>query len=454
MSRFAWTLLLVIAAECILGTVLVARRLHRPVPPSADWTLLDPITASQIRSAIATCEASEDWRRLGELYMAAGCFAESEACHRVACVLSPDDADYARQWGFALERLGFLEEANQQYRRAIDLGASQPDACRYFIARNHLRAENPQEARRIFDEGRALPANRYELTRLHLRDRDFSRAEELLRSVAADRPGTLQVHLLGYRLALERGDERLARTEADQARYAPTKLLSPFDEEARRILDRTRTLGPNLHWVQARDLINQEQIEDAELLLQRAAQLYRSPAVVELLAECDIRRERFDSALRLFEEFQTENGPSGRILARIGDVHEAMGQPRMAQQDWLHATSLAAGLDLKATHHKLSRSFAATGDRAAADRHLARGHYFVGSDLLRFGYPDKSIAYFEAAVKHDPAFVQAWFYLGEARRRAGLRDPALSAYRSCLKLDADHGRALLGIALLQAEAQK
>ena len=77
-------LVLVIALEALGGGLLVGRRLMRPEPPQADWSLLDPTTADEIRAATAACESAEDWRSLGELYMAAGCFSESEQCHRIA----------------------------------------------------------------------------------------------------------------------------------------------------------------------------------------------------------------------------------------------------------------------------------------------------------------------------------------------------------------------------------
>jgi tetratricopeptide (TPR) repeat protein len=449
-SRASGVLLLVIAAEAVGGGVLVARRLDRPVPPQADWALLDPATAGQIRASAAACASADDWRNLGELYMAAGCFAESEECHRTACELAPGNALFARQWGFALERLSLLDEANAQYRRAIDLGTPDPDACRYFIARNHLRADNPAEARRVFAEGRALPANRYELARLHLRAGELAETADLLRSVAEVRPNALQVHLLGYRLAVARDDARQAFACADHARYAPEKLPNPFDEEAERIVGATEALGPNRTWTPARDLIEEGRLDDAERLLDEAGRVYRSPAVVELLAEVAVRRERFEQGLALFEEFQEMNGPAARIIARMGDVWEAAGDPSKARASWLRAARLGAGLDLQATHQKLAVSFARAGDQPAADRHLALSHYFAGRELLQRGRPDQAAASFAAAVERDPALAQGWFYLGESRRLTGQTGPAAEAYRACLRLNPDHGRALVGLDALGA----
>jgi tetratricopeptide (TPR) repeat protein len=127
----SWTrrvLIAIIVVELAVGGALAARRLARPHPPQADWSLLDQATATQIRAAIAECKSAADWRNLGEMYMAAGCFAESERCHHVACDLDPNSADFARQWAFALERLAAFDAANAQYRRAMELGPDDADA--------------------------------------------------------------------------------------------------------------------------------------------------------------------------------------------------------------------------------------------------------------------------------------------------------------------------------------
>ncbi len=454
MSRTNRRLLVLIAVEVIVGGVFVGRRLTRLVPPEPDWALLEPATAAEIRAATVGCESAEDWRKLGELYMADGWFRESEMCHRVACKLAPNDANCARQWAFALERLALFDEANAQYRRAAQLNPEQADACAYFIARNHLRADKPQEARAVFAGGKALDANRYELARLHLRAGEFAEAGVLLEGLLAKHPNTLQVHHLGYRLALERGDLRRAATHADAARYATDKLPTPFDEEALRVIKVTQMLGSGRKWKEARDLIEAGRLDEAEKILREAKEVYPNLDADELLAEIALRRGRFAESTALLEAFATRGGQSARVADRIGDVWAAAGQGGKARANWLRAVQLEAGLNLKSAHHKLAKSFAMAGDKTAAEWHLARGHYFVGRDLLQFGYPDKAVDYFVAAGRYDPNMAQAWFYLGEGRRRAGQKEQAATAYHACLKLSPNHGRALASLALIERATGK
>jgi tetratricopeptide (TPR) repeat protein len=441
-------LLLLIAGEAVVGVVLVGQRLMQPRPPEVDWALFDPITADEFRAAVARCESAQDWRALGELYMATGCFPQAELCHRIACELAPRDATLARQWAFALERLALLDEANVQYRRAIDLKQADPDACRYFIGRNLLRAEKPDQARAIFEEGRALPANRYELARLHLRAGELAQAAAILDGLSANRPGALQPHLLGYRVQLEREDGRRAFTHADRARYAPQKLHNPFDEEAQRIVKVTQTLGANRHWKEGRDLIEAGRLDDARTMLREAGRVFDSSAVTELLAEVALRQHRFGEAVELLEEFEARHGATARIAARVGDVWAAAGDAAKARASWLRAVQLAAGLDMQSTHYKLAMSLGAMGNEGEAQRHLGLAHYFVGRALVQAGRPAEAADLFSTAVKHDAKLVQAWFYLGEAQRLAGQERSAASAYEKCLELNPHHGRAHASLAFL------
>lgn len=445
MTRLNGALLLVVLVEVVVGGVVLARRTAPHEVPQADWDLLDPVTADELRTAVAGCRTAAEWRDLGERYLAAGCFSEAERCHRVACELDPKNATYARQWGFALERLALLDQANDQYRRALKLRSTESDACRYFIARNLLRAEAVAAARTLFDEGKQLPANRHELARLHLRAGRLDEADAQFRSLTLERPRAIQMHLLGYRLALERGDAQGAARHADGARYSLEKLQNPFDEEAARVLAVTATLGPGGQWKEARDLIEAQRVAEAAALLRAAAQQRDNAGIQELLAELALRTGQPTEAVRLYEDHQAQRGPAARVFAKLGDAYQALGDAAQARANWERAARLEAGADLKDVHHKLATSYRDAGDQVAATRHLARGHYYVGRELLKFGYADKAVGYFEGAVREDTALVAGWYYLGEAQRLAGQADEATRAYRKCLDLNPHHGRALAAL---------
>jgi len=238
-------LVLIIVVELLGSSVLVYRRLARVVPPVPDWSLIDPVTADDLRSAAAVCKSAQEWRTLGERYMTAGCFTESEMCHRVACEREPKNAVFRRQWAFALERLGLLDEANSQYQKTMELSAAETDSCRYFIGKNLLREGKPSAARTYFEDGKKLPANLYELARLLRRAGELTEASSAYSLLAAAGPDMLQVNLLGYRLALAQGDTARAKQLADRVRNSSRKLQNPFDEEAKRLFKATQQFGAN-----------------------------------------------------------------------------------------------------------------------------------------------------------------------------------------------------------------
>jgi tetratricopeptide (TPR) repeat protein len=136
MSRFQWVLVVVIAGELVVGAELFSRQRSCPTPPLGELSYVDPMAAEQIRELVQKCRSPDDWARLGEVYQAYGYFPESEACYRLAGEGAPARADLAYHWGFALERIGQLAEANREYERAIELGHPQPGDCWYYIGRN------------------------------------------------------------------------------------------------------------------------------------------------------------------------------------------------------------------------------------------------------------------------------------------------------------------------------
>ena len=109
-------------------------------------------------------------------------------------------------------------------------------------------------------------------------------------------------------------------------------------------------------------------------------------------------------------------------------------------------------------HRKLAAYYERKGDKEAARRHLALAFYTAGleafwddklSDDRKL--PPARLA-FEQAVELDPGLAHAWFYVGETHRL--LNDPAAArqAYRRCLEINPDHGRAMANLSLLDLPA--
>jgi tetratricopeptide (TPR) repeat protein len=439
----------VIAAELAGGVALVARRRGRTVPPVADLSCVDPLLAGQLRDLTRDCRTADDWARLGDAYLAYGYFNEGEACCRLAAEGAPDRADRAYEWAFALERIGRHAEANREFERAVRLGHPRPDDCWYYVGRNWLRRENAGEARAAFAKAGDQPTARYELARLLARDGRWREAVPLLDRLSAEYPRAIQPHLLRWRSAALQ-DDPAAAALADRAARAPDVLPTPWDLEKARLDDTHNRLGVAAEWKAATDLVAGRRFEEAEPRLRQALLVQWDPAGIDPLAKIEAWHGRPDEAIYLLRQVIDRDGPTGHFLTRLGDMYEQTGRLDEAARAWSRAVQLtfpgARHRDYQ--YHKLAAYYQKKGDPAAARRHTARAAYTAGYEAFWDGKLGAARTAFEKAVELDPALAGGWFYLGEARRLTGQPDPARQAYRRCLEIDPDHGRALANLALL------
>lgn len=81
----------------------------------------------------------------------------------------------------------------------------------------------------------------------------------------------------------------------------------------------------------------------------------------------------------------------------------------------------------------------------------ARGHYSLGTVLLKNAKTNEAIEQFGAAVRMDPAYVDAHYNLGNALLEKGRVGGAIKAYREAIRLDPKQFMARLNLAnLLQS----
>src|SRR5262245_21924657 len=117
-------------AELAAGGSVVMWRLSQPAPPLPDMAAVDPLTAEEIRELAVNRRTAGQWAEVGAGYLATGYVPEAEACRREASALDPGDGVLAFEHGFALERLGMLEEANAKYEAAA--GRNHPRKADYW----------------------------------------------------------------------------------------------------------------------------------------------------------------------------------------------------------------------------------------------------------------------------------------------------------------------------------
>lgn len=464
MNRLTALLLVVIVAELVAGAAVWYRKPEAPAMPERpvpDLSLVDPATAAQLRDQAARCQTPTEWAALGESYMAYGYFPEGEACYRYAKEKEPENAVRAHEWAFAVERLGRLAEANTGYEEAVRLGHPDPGGCWYYVGRNHLRMGNTQRAGEAFEKAGDQPAARYEVAKLLARGGKPDEAVPILERLAVRYPTAVQPPLLRHRIELLR-DSPLAVVYADRAnRIHPlpsdpmsSHLPTPFDRDWKRLEDTHERLGAANEVRAAREAMKAGDLATAGQRARAALAAGWAPDAADALAEVEFRMGRPVEAARLLQEIVDRAGPSAPILDGLGDALLAAGRPDAAVRAWTRATELGIGATAKMPHLKLAQYYRKAGNAAAANRYESRAWLAAGHDVFWAGRYAEARLPFEKAVEFDPRLAAGWFYLGEVRRLTGRPDEARVAYRWCLDIDPNFGRALTGLALLDITPRK
>ncbi|MCI0637513.1 MAG: tetratricopeptide repeat protein [Gemmataceae bacterium] len=442
MKRRDWLLAFVITVELVAGGYWVLRRWTLPSPPLPDLTTIEPYAAEEIVAFQRRCGSAEDWRRLGEMYMAFGFFTESEACHRRAAELSPDNAELIFQWAFSLERLGWLESANEQYERAAQSQTALADEALYFIGRNLLRFEKVNEARTAFTQAQRLPAARHELARLEAREGKFAEAEKIVRDMVRSYWGAVQPPFLGYRIMRAQNQLKMALAFSDRAASNRGRLPNPFDRPWLRLKSAHDAIGLSAQLHRIEKDLSDGKLSRWEPELNTAFRKNWTPSVADLLAETHLQKRDPEQALQILKDAQERAGPSAHLAQRLGETYEELGDMRNAVECFRRAVRLGWVAETKDAHYKIHLHLEKSGANIEAKKHLAHALFGVGLELFwRKAVVMEAAVAFERAVKIDPALADAWYFLGEARRLVNEHDAARTAFERCLTLRPHFGMA-------------
>src|SRR5439155_3131708 len=105
-------------------------------------------------------------------------------------------------------------------------------------------------------------------------------------------------------------------------------------------------------------------------------------------------------------------------------------------------------------YQKLAELRRMAGDGQERRKYEALEQYQMGKEAWLTNGLANAREYFQKAVALNDGHALSWFYLAETLRFLGDNLGAETAYRRCLQINPDHGRALRGLERLKQSVSK
>lgn len=452
MTRAAWALVLVIAAE-LVGALLWLRGHPAGVSgiPRPELGMLDSASAAEITSRqqrVETEGTAEAWTDLASIFITYGDFPEADACCRQAEALSPGANLNNFWWAIALYRLGRVSESNEKFQVALETAKpAQAAIIRYCMGLNLLREERAAEAEDAFRQAGAMPSAQYELAKLFVRSDRAEQALPLLEKLTQNNPLSVRYWELRGNAAAAVGQFQQADDFHDRAERAPEEAES--EELTSFLIDNIKKFGSRAMMEQGRAALDAGRTADAANALRRGVSLEWQAGAADLLATVEVELGHPEAAIEVESKAIARGGTTSARLTTLGDAYRLQGNQAEAVRHWEWATRLHMS---GPAHARLAAHHDTLGNAAEASRHLAIAKLAEGLSAFRQDQVPQALAPIELAVQLDADYAHAWFYLGECRRF--LNDPAAAraAYEHCLAITPHHGRAKQSLAKLLARA--
>ena len=445
MNRIIRMLWILVACETVVATVVVGwwyffpHSTPRPQPPRPDLTLLDRVTAREIRDRQeqVTSDRADDWRALGEIYVLYGFFDEARICCQRAAALDPESYWTYLWWGTALSRLGATSESTEKFRAGIPYAEDAlADVSWYCIGLNLLREENPHDAETAFRRVPGYAPADYELAKLLVRSDRVADAVLILNTLIRNHPETEKYYQLRARAARLLGDLNSCAHFEDKADRA-TQVLSS-DELTGFLEEQIGRHGLDV-WIQdGKNLIASRSVAAGASRLANVLDTEWRHEAADLLVSAELQLGHPDQALRILNETLLRSGSNPQRLVTLGDVYHGAGRHDRAQHFWIRATRLRL---YQPAHERLSEHYKQNGNEQEAARHRALALLSAGIVAARTDQLRAAVEQLQQAVAVSPLLSHAWYHLGECRRLLDESGPAEQAYHRCLMIDPHHGRA-------------
>lgn len=435
-------LIALVVVEVFIGLAAIRWRLSLPVVPEANLSRLPASTAREIQrlQSAARSGRQPEWLELGEALLAYGYFPQAEVCLRYASEKSPDDFRSVYAHAYSLDRLCRLPEAEAQFRAAARLTQGQrANNCWYHIGLGHLRRDNTVEAEQALIRARDYPPAVHTRARLMIRSGRAKEAQALIEILRKELKLDVQTEMLAVQVSRELGNSTELHKAEERAERSQQKLrLSDHWEYLHPIRAR---YGLMAEYSRAQELAGQGKLGPAVQVFQSMLQnedpdqtdgFFEQGAYMLLLAG------KSDEALNLLTRSSDRMGLSPAAMHLMGDARLAQNRPDEAVKAWETANRL------RPDNHSL-RSLSAIHARSglgSPPQEQALAMVVEGISAYRANDLEAAKKNLEQAARVLTDDSQCWYYLGETHLALSQLDQARSAWRRCVEIDQDHGRAL------------
>ena len=417
---------LIAAALIAGGAVAMFRRTSPPIPVPPALASLGPLAPEiedlvrQARESIA--QNPRDglrWGRFGMVCEANGLAGAARDGYTAATTIQASEAKWWFHLAVVEARLGTIDNAERDMRRAIELNPTYAPA-HWRLGLWLLDQNQTEGAERAFGRATEIdPSDRagwVGLARVYLQRNEAARAagllERLIASGAAE-PYTLQLLGTAYR-RLGRADEAAAALESGARGEA--QWSDPWTDEM---------LG-----------------------------FRRGYAALLRDATSYIVAGQFPAAIRILEQLRREKPNDVVLMAHLGQVYvaagrEADGVPLLEQVIAAEPDRFEAYVDLATGYmhqNSLAKARAAVERAVSLNPSYAPAHETLGLIRWRAGDPRAAIPAFDKAVELDPRNARASVWQAMVYTNLDRGSDALAAFQRAARTDPTSVDAWIGIA--------
>jgi len=421
-------------------------RPSRPPPVAWDKCMIDDATARAIRETEERLQPRDpaSWMELAATYRAFGLFPHAEHCYRQADKLSPKDRSYFYYWAECFDLMGDTAQATRLYRRIIKEGLSIPlgpltaQYCWLNIGQDFLRTEEVEAAIEALRQAPDLPKAKFLLARVLIRSGRAAEATLLLDELLRKAPDIIEFNQMKSWAETELGHDETARTFYEGSLRCREPLVK-WDPTYREVQLRRKAMGSQAWHEKSLELAAKGKLEQAREWSRKAIEAFWTEDRVQQLAKVELGLGHLQEAAALAEDSVKRVGASAATLDIIGVASVRMGDRARARRAWEQAWPLEPTPNLFQKLAELSRL---EGDLESARWYRGLEQYQLGKDAWLSNDLNTARGHLEQAVLLADRHAHAWFYLAETRRLLDDAPGAAAAYRRCLEINPDHGRAL------------